>query len=234
MKQKIVVLSGAGMSADSGIQTFRDAGGLWEGYDVAEVASPEGFAQNPELVLDFYNQRRRQLFDVKPNQGHFALAELEKYYRVQIVTQNVDDLHERAGSSQVLHLHGELLKVRSTGPKQTIQSWYSDLNSSHTCPDGYPLRPHIVWFGEDVPLFPEAVKIVSNAQLIIVVGTSLQVYPAASLLNHIHHRANLIIIDPKPNITPGSIANIQVICDRAATGVPTLVESLKRKAIGYS
>jgi NAD-dependent deacetylase len=234
MKQKITVLSGAGMSADSGIKTFRDANGLWEGHDVTEVASPEGFAQNPDLVLNFYNQRRRQLLNVVPNPGHFALADLEKYYQVDIVTQNVDDLHERAGSTRVMHLHGELLKARSTGPKKTILNWQSDLNTSHTCPNGYPLRPHIVWFGEDVPLFPEAVKIVAQADLIIVVGTSLQVYPAASLLNNIRPNAHIFFIDPKPNIAPGAIKNLQIIHDRAISGVPTLVEFLKHKAGGYS
>ena len=234
MKQKIVVLSGAGMSADSGIQTFRDADGLWEGHDVTEVATPEGFARNPELVRHFYNQRRRQLLDVVPNQGHFALAELEKYYEVDIVTQNVDDLHERAGSTRVLHLHGELLKARSTGPKGTILDWQSDLTDADTCPDGHPLRPHIVWFGEDVPLFPEALNIVSKAQLIIVVGTSLQVYPAAALLNHVHSDSKLFFVDPKPTIAPSAIKNLKVIRERAVTGVPTLVDFLTHRAIGYS
>lgn len=234
MRQKLVVLSGAGMSADSGIKTFRDAGGLWEGHDVTEVATPEGFAQNPELVLEFYNQRRRQLLDVVPNQGHFALAELEKYYEVDIVTQNVDDLHERAGSTKVLHLHGELLKARSTGPKGTILDWHSDLTDADTCPDGHRLRPHIVWFGEDVPLFPEAAKIVARAELVIVVGTSLQVYPAAGLLNDIRPQTRIFFIDPNPSIAKGTLKNLQVIQDRAATGVPTLVEFLKHKANGYS
>ena len=184
MQKKIVVLTGAGMSADSGIRTFRDADGLWEDHDVMEVASPGGFARNPALVLDFYNQRRKQLLEVVPNAGHKMLVELEQYFNVTIITQNVDDLHERAGSSHVLHLHGELLKVRSTGDETMVLNWKKDLTLGETCPKGYQLRPHIVWFGEEVPLLSEASQITVTADILIIIGTSMQVYPAAGLLNY--------------------------------------------------
>ena len=176
----LVVLTGAGMSAESGIKTFRDADGLWEGHDVMEVASPQGFAKNPELVLDFYNQRRRQLLKVEPNEAHYTLAELEKNYKVSIVTQNVDDLHERSGSSSVLHLHGELFKIRSTYNESDIMEWKKDLVMGDKCKYGYQLRPHIVWFGEAVPKIEEAIKICETADVLIIIGTSMQVYPAAS------------------------------------------------------
>ena len=175
----IVVLTGAGMSAESGIKTFRDADGLWEGHDVMEVASPQGFAANPELVLDFYNQRRRQLFEVQPNTAHIALANLEKNYNVTIVTQNVDDLHERAGSTNVLHLHGELLKARSTYNEMDVQDWNHDLILGDLCVKGYQMRPHIVWFGEAVPMIEKAITICQTADILIIIGTSMQVYPAA-------------------------------------------------------
>ena len=178
----IVVLTGAGMSAESGVKTFRDHDGLWEGHDVMQVASPEGFRSNPELVLDFYNQRRRQLKTVQPNQAHKDLAHLENDFKVTIITQNVDDLHERAGSSDVVHLHGELLKIRSTGNPNDIKVWAEDINLGDTCDKGYQLRPHIVWYGEDVPEIETAVKICYAADILIIIGTSMQVYPAASLL----------------------------------------------------
>ena len=181
----IVVISGAGISAESGLKTFRDSNGLWEGHDVMEVATPLGFKNNPELVLEFYNQRRRQLLEVHPNFAHKTLAELEKIYKVSIITQNVDDLHERAGSSSVLHLHGELFKVRSTKNENNIQSWRKDLFLGDLCKDGFQLRPHIVWFGEDVPLMLNAISICQKADILIIVGTSMQVYPAASLINYV-------------------------------------------------
>lgn len=227
MKKRIVVLTGAGISAESGISTFRDAGGLWEGHDVMDVASPQGWARNPELVLDFYNQRRRQLLDVAPNAAHHALVNLEKRYDVRIITQNVDDLHERAGSTSVLHLHGELRKVRSTGPKSTIYPWDTDLDSSHRCTDGYPLRPHIVWFGEEVPALDQAVEIIRSADFVMIIGTSLQVYPAAGLIWDAPASAVVYYVDPQPATTEHFGRHLLHIHPVAATvGVPRIVAEL--------
>lgn len=198
MKKKLVILSGAGMSAESGIKTFRDADGLWEGHDIMEVASPMGWAKNPELVLDFYNKRRAQLGEVHPNRGHKIIAELEHHFDVHIITQNVDNLHERAGSSKVVHLHGELLKVRSVANEDYVLDWTSDLNLGDCDVHGQQLRPHIVWFGEAVPAMEEAINIVENADYLIVIGTSLQVYPAASLLNYAPQYIPVYYIDVKP------------------------------------
>jgi len=181
----IVVLTGAGMSAESGLKTFRDANGLWEGHDVMEVASPEGFTRNPELVLDFYNQRRSQLLQVKPNAAHRVLAQLEQDYKISIITQNVDDLHERAGSNNIIHLHGELLKVRSTYNEFDVKDWKDDLYLCDLCSKGYQLRPDIVWFGEAVPLIPKAIYICETADVLLIIGTSMQVYPAASLMHYV-------------------------------------------------
>jgi len=225
MKKHIVVLTGAGMSAESGIKTFRDADGLWEGHDVMEVASPEGFAHNPELVLDFYNQRRRQLKDVKPNQAHNDLAQLETNYKVNIITQNVDDLHERAGSTDVLHLHGELRKIRSTGDDNDIKVWTEDINLGDTCKKGYQLRPHIVWFGEDVPMMDTAIKICYAADILVIIGTSMQVYPAASLINYIQPDTAIYYIDPKPAITNNG--KVTVIKKSATEGMNALLTLLK-------
>lgn len=199
--KKLIVLSGAGVSAESGIQTFRDADGLWEGHDVMEVASPQGWQKNQKLVLDFYNQRRKQLLSVKPNQAHYILAELESKFEVQIITQNVDDLHERAGSSDVLHLHGELLKVRSTKNANDIQYWERDLNEGDLCQSGFQLRPHIVWFGEAVPALEKAISLVEKADIVLIIGTSLQVYPAASLFAYAPIHSPIYYIDPKPFIS---------------------------------
>lgn len=221
----IVVLTGAGMSAESGIKTFRDADGLWEGHDVMEVASPQGFARNPELVLDFYNQRRRQLKEVQPNQAHNDLAELEKDFKVTIITQNVDNLHERAGSTDVVHLHGELQKIRSTGNPKDIRVWTEDLNLGDTCDKGYQLRPHIVWFGEDVPMIETAVKICYAADILVIIGTSMQVYPAASLINYVQPDTIIYYIDPKPAIS--SRGNIKVIAKSATEGMKDLISLLK-------
>lgn len=198
MKKKLVILSGAGMSAESGIKTFRDADGLWEGHDIMEVASPIGWAKNPELVLDFYNKRRAQLFEVAPNKGHQLVAELEKDYDVFVITQNVDDLHERAGSSNVLHLHGELLKVRSIKNYKSVYEWKNNLHLGDVDEKGDQLRPHIVWFGEDVPAIEQAIEIVQKTDVLIVVGTSLQVYPAAGLINYANDTVPINYIDPKP------------------------------------
>jgi len=226
MKKKIVVLTGAGVSAESGIKTFRDANGLWEGHDVMEVASPQGFASNPELVLDFYNQRRRQLFQVEPNLGHQALVELEAYFDVHVVTQNVDDLHERAGSSHVLHLHGELLKVRSTKNKNNVLRWEKDLNLGDLCEAGHQLRPHIVWFGEQVPLLDKAIQITEMADILIIIGTSMQVYPAASLINFVSTETPIYFVDPKPSVHTSNYERLTILEDTAARGVPTLVADL--------
>lgn len=231
--KKLVVLSGAGMSADSGLKTFRDSGGLWEGHDVTKVATPEAYEQNPELVLEFYNQRRRQLKSAAPNAGHRALASLESHFEVCIVTQNVDDLHERAGSTRVVHLHGELLKARSTGPTRTVYHWEDDLFAKDRCEEGYPLRPHIVWFGEPVPLLEVAANLTLQADLLIVVGTSLQVYPAASLIYYRKKGVPLYLVDPNPSLNAGDLDHLEILPERAAVGLPILVNRLIDKRIGY-
>ena len=220
----IVVLTGAGISAESGIKTFRDADGLWEGHDIMEVATPDGFAANPELVLDFYNQRRKQLFEVEPNTAHVDLAKLENDYNVTIITQNVDDLHERAGSSNVIHLHGELLKVRSTHNANDIQEWKNNLVIGDVCKKGHQLRPHIVWFGEDVPMIEKAVRICETADILIIIGTSMQVYPAASLMYNVPQNTATYFIDPKPNVH--SKENLTVITETATVGVKKVIEFL--------
>lgn len=195
--KKIVVLSGAGISAESGIKTFRDSNGLWENHRVEDVASPEGFRRDPKLVLDFYNLRRKQLFEVEPNEAHTILAELENDFDVQIITQNVDDLHERGGSTKVLHLHGELRKVRPVNSAEKgVRHWEHDLNLGDFDENGIQLRPHIVWFGEAVPMMDQAIEITRQADIFIIVGTSLQVYPAAGLLDFIKDSCELFVIDP--------------------------------------
>ena len=196
--KKIVVLTGAGISAESGIKTFRDADGLWEGHDIMEVASPIGWNKNPTLVLDFYNKRRAQLLTVQPNKADEILAELEKQFNIHIITQNVDDLHERAGSSSILHLHGELLKVRSVANEKNIMHWKTDLNLGDCDEKGNQLRPHIVWFGEAVPLIEKAIEIFETADILVIIGTSLQVYPAAGLMNYVNQNVPVYYIDPKP------------------------------------
>lgn len=221
---KIVVLTGAGMSAESGLKTFRDSNGLWEGHDVMEVASPQGFARNPDLVLDFYNQRRRQLLEVEPNAGHLALAQLEEKHDVQIVTQNVDDLHERAGSSQVTHLHGELLKVRSTKDPAIVMEWREDIRMGDLCPVGSQLRPDIVWFGEAVPLMDRAIDIVQQAEALLVVGTSMQVYPAAGLVDLSPYTTPVYFIDPNPALASSS--RITVISRTATQGIPEAIDMI--------
>jgi len=223
-KQKVVVITGAGMSAESGLKTFRDSNGLWEGHDVMQVASPQGWTDNMELVLDFYNQRRRQLLEVTPNTAHKALVDLETHFDVHIITQNVDDLHERAGSSHVLHLHGELLKVRSTFDEELILDWKEDLTIGDFCEHNFQLRPHIVWFGEMVPLLEPAAHLVSQADYVIIVGTSMQVYPAASLIDFAKPAAKIYFVDPKPAIA--SRANLTVHAEAATTGVPKVVNTL--------
>lgn len=224
--KKLVVLTGAGISAESGINTFRDAGGLWEGHDVMEVASPEGWAKDPELVLDFYNQRRKQALTAKPNLGHTTLAEMEKHFDVTIITQNVDNLHEQAGSSNVIHLHGELFKVRSTQYPNLIydlSGW--QLNMGDLCEKGAQLRPHIVWFGEMVPMMEVAVAEAMKADFFMVVGTSLMVYPAAGLIHYAGDHVPKFVVDPKlPEM--GQKKNLYLYDKTATIGVPMVYEKL--------
>ena len=229
--KKLVVLSGAGISAESGIKTFRDADGLWEGHDVMEVATPEGFKKNPELVLDFYNQRRAQLLDVEPNYAHRQLALLEKVMEITIITQNVDDLHERAGSSNVIHLHGELRKVRSTvNPSYSIQ-WDNDLLLGDLDPDGFQLRPDIVWFGESVPMLEVAIPYLRAADIVLIVGTSMQVYPAAGLISYADNAGKIFYIDPKPSVNYElkSMSNLELIKNTAVKGIDTFIKRISKE-----
>lgn len=226
MKTKnIVILTGAGISAESGIQTFRDAGGLWEGHNIYDVATPEAWIKNPTLVLDFYNKRRAQLLQCNPNDAHKGLVKLEKKYKVDIITQNVDDLHERAGSKNVLHLHGELKKSRSTIDKNLIYNCENDINIGNLCEKNSQLRPHIVWFGEDVPMIEIATELVKKADIFVVIGTSMVVYPAAGLINYSPPYIPIFIIDPNiPEIL--KTANMQFIKKTATSGVENLLEIL--------
>ena len=229
MKKKIVVLSGAGISAESGIATFRDANGLWEGHDVMEVASPEGWRKNRQLVLEFYNQRRKNGLLAQPNAGHKALVKLEESFDVVIVTQNVDNLHEKAGSSRVIHLHGELFKTRSTlDPNLVYELKGWELNEGDRCEKGSQLRPHIVWFGEMVPLMETAVMETALADIFIVVGTSLLVYPAAGLLDYVADEVPKYIVDVKiPPVSPRP--NLHLIEEKASVGLEMLVNQLLNK-----
>lgn len=225
--KKLVILTGAGMSAESGISTFRDTDGLWEHYRVEDVATPEGFAANPELVLNFYNQRRKQLFEVAPNAGHTRLATLESDFEVHIITQNVDNLHERAGSKNVLHLHGELMKVRSTGypyKEYTLTPENLEIHVGSKAEDGYQLRPHIVWFGESVPMIEPAINLTQTADIFVVIGTSLNVYPAAGLLNYVRPEIPVFLIDP--NDVPVYRKDIHFIKAGASEGVKEFVKLL--------
>jgi len=226
MLKKLIVLTGSGISAESGLRTFRDMGGLWEEYDVAEVASPQGWEKNMDLVLRFYNERRRQLIHVNPNEGHMGLSRLEKYYDVHIITQNVDDLHERAGSTKILHLHGELNKAQSTVHKELIYDITGkDLNPGDLCERGCQLRPYIVWFGEPVPAIEEAVEICSTADYLAIIGTSMNVYPAAGLIDYVPLGTKVFIIDP--NDVPVQYSKKVVhIKEKASKGVLLLTEYL--------
>ena len=224
--KKIVVLTGAGISAESGIKTFRDADGLWEGHDIMEVASPIGWNKNPELVLDFYNKRRAQLLTVKPNKAQEILAELEEHFDIHIITQNVDDLHERAGSNKVVHLHGELLKVRSIVNENFVLDWKNDLNLGDFDLEGNQLRPHIVWFGEDVPMIEHAIDIVETANILIIIGTSLQVYPAAGLMNYVNQNVPVYYIDPKPATIYDLPNELKVLPLTAVEGMKIVKEEL--------
>lgn len=222
----VVALTGAGISAESGIKTFRDADGLWEGHDIMEIASPLGWERNKEKVLHFYNERRKQLLEVEPNPAHYSLVNLEEKYKVSIVTQNIDDLHERAGSTNVFHLHGELLKVRSTINDQLVLEWKKDLKIGDCCENNSQLRPHVVWFGEAVPMFPVAAEVTEQADILIIIGTSMQVYPAAALMDFVKPGTRIYFIDPKPALDPHS--GIRIIKENAATGVPQLVNELMK------
>ncbi|MBU2019124.1 MAG: NAD-dependent deacylase [Bacteroidetes bacterium] len=230
--KKLVIFSGAGMSAESGISTFRDADGLWERHSLEDVATPEAWRKNPELVHHFYNQRRKQMLEVQPNLGHQLIAALNKNYTVSVITQNIDDLHERAGSQKVLHLHGEITKSKSSGPNQErsyypIDGW--ELSMKNLCPEGYPLRPHVVWFGEEVPLLEKAAEIIRTCDILIVIGTSLQVYPAAGLIHIAPPNSEKVLIDPKANEMQIPL-DFDVICENAGLG---LKKWAQKKGLNY-
>ena len=225
---KVVILTGAGISAESGIRTFRDAGGLWEGFRIEDVATPEAWQRQPQVVLDFYNERRKQLLTVQPNAAHTALTRLEEHFETIVITQNVDDLHERAGSTHVIHLHGELLKARSSSDDHLIYDWKEDIRIGDTCGRGTQLRPHIVWFGEMVPMLEKAIEEILDADIVLVIGSSMQVYPAAGLAGYAPPGAALFYIDPNPQLNyelsrrPG----LEIISTPATEGVPKLVDRL--------
>lgn len=227
---KIVFFSGAGMSAESGINTFRDSGGLWEQYNIYEVATPEAWAKDPDLVTDFYNMRRKAIMETLPNEAHNAIAELENLADVHVVTQNIDDLHERAGSSKVLHLHGNIRYSKSSGPNQE-RAYYSiggwELTKNDLCPDGYRLRPHVVWFGEAVPAYDDAAQIIENADIFIVIGTSLQVYPAAGLVNYARNTQLNFLIDPNAHEISGS-GQFTVVNKKATEGIHDVIKAIKK------
>lgn len=227
MKKRMVILTGAGVSEESGLKTFRDMGGMWEEYAIEEVASIEAWHKNPELVLEFYNKRRRDAAKAQPNGAHLAIAELEKEYDIVVITQNVDDLHERAGSSYVVHLHGELTKMRSTINEDTLYDYNEDLKMGDKAPDGHQLRPHIVWFGESVPAMTLALSNVGCAEVFVVVGTSLSVYPAASLLDFIPENTPIYVIDP---YTPDTshLENVTAIKKKATEGMQDLIKLLEK------
>jgi len=231
MKKKLVVLSGAGISAESGIKTFRDYNGLWENHRIEDVASPEGFARNPQLVLDFYNARRKQLKDVEPNTAHKLLAELEDYFDVHIITQNVDDLHERGGSTKIIHLHGELTKARSVNENSEIIEYLDEIKVGDLHHDGFQLRPHIVWFGEMVPEMDNAIDIASQADLFLVIGTSMQVYPAASVVRYVPNHCEVFVIDPNLENPNSFTKNENYIKSSATEGIKQLKEILIKKYI---
>lgn len=228
--KKLVVLTGAGISAESGIKTFRDAGGLWEGYNVMEVASPQGWENNPELVLAFYNERRKNVRAAEPNNGHKALVQLEQKYEVTIITQNIDDLHERAGSKNIIHLHGEILKARSSINEELVYDLgNNDILWGQKCEDGSQMRPHIVWYGEAVPLIEPAMDLAAEADIMLIIGTSLEVYPAAGLIHFVRRDAPIYLIDPKQP-RANNLPNLTVYQEQAGIGVPKLVQKLLNDA----
>jgi len=229
-QKRIIALTGAGVSAESGISTFRDSGGLWEKYDISEVATPQAWARNQDLVLEFYNQRRKQLYEVEPNKAHYALAALEEKYDVQIITQNIDDLHEQAGSKNVMHLHGELKKVRSSVDESLVynlEGW--ELKKGDTCEKGSQLRPHIVWFGEAVPMIPHAAELCSTADIFLIIGTSLNVYPAAGLVSYRPPGCMVYVIDPA-EVAVSHIPGVKIIRQKAGKGTSDLVKELLNNA----
>ena len=227
--KKLVIFTGAGISAESGLKTFRDADGLWEGFDVHEVATPRGWKKNPELVLRFYNERRQNVKDAKPNKAHEIIAELEQFFNVHVITQNIDDLHERAGSKNILHLHGEIFKMRSEKNDAIIYPISGDINVGDIAPDGFQLRPHIVWFEEPVPMMDDALLLASMADIFVVVGTSLVVYPAASILNYLAPSTQVIVVDKKvPKVNRKNVTNIEM---PATEGMEELKKILFEKYI---
>lgn len=231
--KKLVILTGAGMSAESGLKTFRDSDGLWEKYNIEEVCTPEALANNPALVLEFYNARRAQLMQASPNQGHLDLVKLEQQFDVHIITQNVDNLHEQAGSNNVLHLHGELMKVRSMGDESLIydvdkENYTTALGDK--CEKGFQLRPHIVFFGEAVPMIEKAAEICAEADILAIIGTSMNVYPAAGLISYAPQDCPIYFIDPNPNIAQDDYPNLHIIKERAGNGVHTLGLELEKLA----
>lgn len=228
--KKIIVFTGAGISAESGLNTFRDNGGLWDNYDIKEVATPQAWKNNPSLVLEFYNYRRKQVIDAQPNKAHFTIAELEKHFDVNVITQNIDNLHERAGSSNVLHLHGEILKARSTIDDSIydIKGW--NLNIGDLCKKNSQLRPDVVWFGEPVPKMLDAMKLCENADILIIVGTSLSVYPAANILDFVPESCQKYLIDPC-NTSVSTLKNLTIIKEKASIGVPILANKLLSKTL---
>ena len=232
VRKKLVVFSGAGISADSGLRTFRDSDGLWEEYNVMEVATPEAWQKNPKLVLEFYNKRRRQILDAQPNEAHYALQRLEKMYDVTIITQNIDDLHERAGSSHVIHLHGNIKFARSTNSSD--KTFYPvrghELNFGDNCPSGYQLRPDVVWFGEEVPLMSVAQEHIIQSEVLVITGTSLTVYPAANLIHHAKYKTEKYLVDPN-SIHVTDVENLSIIKEKASLGIPKLADSLLKNAM---
>lgn len=227
---KVVFFSGAGMSAESGIGTFRDKGGLWENHRIENVATPEAWKRNPDLVTEFYNLRRKKIFETEPNKAHFAIAQLENIIDVHVITQNIDDLHERAGSKKVLHLHGNIKYAKSSGPNQDkkyylLKNW--NLTKHDLCDEGYRLRPHVVWFGESVPTYDEAAEIIKNADIFIVIGTSLQVYPAAGLVQYANNAKTKILVDPNANSING-IDDFKVYSNTATKGVLLAINEIKK------
>jgi NAD-dependent deacetylase len=227
--KKVVVLTGAGISAESGVATFRGSGGLWEGYDIAEVATPQAWDKNYKLVLEFYNARRRNIAAVKPNEAHRALADMQQHYVVQIITQNIDNLHEQAGSTHVLHVHGEITKACSSNGKRHVQEiGFRDILDGETCTDGFQLRPFIVWFGEDVPLIPRAAELVSQADVLLIIGTSLEVYPANGLVNFAQSDIPIYVIDPDVLLHKISVPNKVVQIQKSASeGIIEFMTALK-------
>lgn len=232
-RKKIVVFTGAGISAESGIKTFRDSGGLWEEYDVKEVATPEAWARNPKLVLEFYNKRRKQILEALPNEGHKALVDLEKKYDVLIITQNIDNLHEKAGSSKVLHLHGEIVKARSSVDENLVYPIKgNDILFGQKCEKGSQLRPHIVWFGEMVPMMEQAYALTSQADIFLAVGTSLNVYPAAGLVDYAPASCKKFLIDPNANDNLTMfVKNLVIMKEKASVGVRALADQLLSEII---